>query len=77
LADTDGQFGTAVFSLSGGESFGFRIVTLDNTSEPGILTISTGGAGAPVPEPGTLPFLITVLLGIPAIRHRYTRWTRR
>ena len=61
LANTDGQFGTASFQVSLGQSFGFRVDTLDNTGEPGILTISQFSApsgNTPVPEPGTAPLLL-------------------
>src|SRR5450759_4567389 len=40
LADTDQQFGTATFLVMGGDTFGFRVETDDNTGEPGVFTIS-------------------------------------
>jgi PEP-CTERM motif len=63
LADTDGQSGTAMFTVNSGQSFGFRVGTSDNTSEPGIFTISnfTAPSGAAtVPEPGTGLLLLAV-----------------
>jgi hypothetical protein len=59
LADTDGEFGTATFFVNAGEKFGFRVGTVDNTGEPGILTISN--FSAPVPEPGTGPMVLAVI----------------
>lgn len=58
LANSDGQSGTAMFTVSSGQQFGFRVGTLDNEFEPGILTISdfsapAGGGGGAVPEPAT------------------------
>src|SRR5262249_20197159 len=39
LADTDGQAGTASFTVSTGDIFGFRVETFDNTQEPGVFAI--------------------------------------
>jgi hypothetical protein len=66
LADTDGQSGNASFMVTAGQIFGFRVGTLDNTGEPGILTISNFSApsgGGAVPEPGTAPI---VFMGLAA-----------
>lgn len=71
LADTDGQSGTAGFQVTAGQSFGFRVETLDNTGEPGVLTISDFSAPqASVPEPGTLSFSFVALVAILAATHR-------
>jgi hypothetical protein len=47
--------GSKNFTVNAGDTFGFRVGTVDNTGEPGVLTIS--GFSAPgstsVPEPGT------------------------
>ena len=77
LADTDGQSGDATFTVTAGQMFGFRVGTLDNSGEPGILTISnfsapSGGGGA-VPEPGTALILCTGL----AVAAAYGRCRRR
>lgn len=72
LADSDGESGTASFVATAGERFGFRVSTLDNTGEPGVLTIfdfsgpgSSGGEGSGgVPEPSTA---ISVVLGLVAL----------
>ena len=61
FADTDGETGTASFSVSSGDSFGFEVLTQDNSGEPGILTVSdfTAPADSPaVPEPGTLSLAV-------------------
>jgi hypothetical protein len=49
------------FNVSAGQSFGFRVETLDNTGEPGILTISQLSVPEAVPEPrfGVMVFLVT------------------
>src|SRR5579863_2117130 len=60
LADTNGEAGQAAFQVSTGDIFGFRAGTVDNTGEPGILTVTNfdaPGATSPVPEPGCLPLI--------------------
>ena len=71
FADSSGQAGTIVMTLSVGELMGFRVGTLDNIGEPGVLTITnfSGPAGASqgqaVPEPtGASLFLLAAALGI-------------
>ncbi len=61
LADTDGESGLAQFNVSLGETFGFRVGTLDNQFEPGILTVSSADA---VPESRTWPILVIGIVGI-------------
>jgi hypothetical protein len=61
LADTDGEAGQAAFQVSTGDMFGFRAGTVDNTGEPGILTVTNfdaPGAASPVPEPGALSLIL-------------------
>ena len=81
LADTDGQSGNAMFAVSNGQKFGFRVGTQDNTGEPGILTISSfiAPAGTPsVPEPGTAPMLLLAVAGASlAAAYRRVRIKRR
>lgn len=63
LADADGQSGVAQFPVASGDRFGFRVGTVDNTGEPGILTVSRFTAPeAPVPEPGGAPVLCAVVI---------------
>jgi hypothetical protein len=71
LAGTSGDSGSASFSVLAGQTFGFRIATLDNEGEPGILTVSDfaaplGDGSAPVPEPGGWPLgvLLTAALAV-------------
>jgi hypothetical protein len=67
LADTDGASGSTSFPVSLGQVFGFGVQTIDNTGEPGILTISNFSApvaASAVPEPGT--FTIFLLTGTAA-----------
>ena len=61
LADLDGQSGDVSFPVLFGTTFGFRISTLDNLGEPGVLTLRdfTAPLGAEVPEPQTLILLLT------------------
>ena len=63
LADTDGQTATVLLPVNPGTLFGFRVGSLDNTGEPGILTVfdftapasssNSGGGTSTVPEPGS------------------------
>ena len=57
--------GMVQFPVTIGESFGFRVETLDNLGEPGILTISnfTASAGSTnSPEPGSGPVVLFVFV---------------
>ena len=56
--------GHVQFSVTSGQSFGFRAETMDNTGGPGILTISA--FTAPAPDPAPEPSTTTVLLGLTA-----------
>ena len=69
LADTNGESGIGHFPVSLGASFGFRVGTVDNSGEPGILTVSN--APTAVPEPGAAP-LLSVLTALTIL----TRWRR-
>ena len=56
--------GVAQFAVTVGQSFGFRVDTLDNQGEPGILTISDFSATSDsvgVPEPSTGPAILVLL----------------
>lgn len=77
LANSNGQAGTDVMvSVLAGQSFGFEIQALDNTGEPGILTVSNFTApSASIPEPGTLGLAIAGALALAVfkiIRHTST-----
>ncbi len=71
LADSDGQSGMTSFNVTQGESFGFRVGTIDNQGEPGILTVSD--FAAPTPEPGTMPLVFLVSAVMLAARRRLSR----
>ena len=60
FADTDGQTSTVLLSVNRGDRFGFRVGSLDNSGEPGVLAVFDFSAPASaVPEPGTgLLFLV-------------------
>lgn len=58
LADNDGQSGTASFAVTAGQTFGFRVASIDNSGEPGILTIMNAPNTSGVPEPGTWSLLL-------------------
>jgi len=53
--------GSVTFSVTLGDSFGFRVGTMDNTFEPGVLTVADFRAPAPVPEPCTASLLVAVI----------------
>jgi hypothetical protein len=78
IADTVGQSGFISFNVIIGQIFGFRVATLDNTGEPGQLTISNfsaPGGGTEVPEPSTW---LSGLAGLTAViwRARHSRAVR-
>jgi hypothetical protein len=66
LTDTSGDSGVTDFPIVAGHSFGFRVATLDNIGEPGVLTISDFSApdphsgGTPAPEPGAWPLVLVL-----------------
>jgi hypothetical protein len=64
--------GLVQLSVTSGESFGCRVVTLDNTGGAGILTISAFNAPA-VPEPRTTTVLIGLTAVIVAAQRRMAR----
>jgi hypothetical protein len=68
LANSDGESGSASFLVTNGQLFAFRVSTLDNTGEPGVLTISDFNApnatAGDVPEPSSL---ISAVLGLAAL----------
>ncbi len=67
LADTDGESGAAQFSVASGDTFGFRVGTVDNTGGPGILTISDFEApfdSSATPEPSSASFLVEGLCAL-------------
>jgi hypothetical protein len=62
--DTDGLSGSTAIVVGLGQTVGFRVETMDNTGEPGILTItnfSAPGTAAQIPEPAAL---WTVTIGL-------------
>ena len=76
LADSDGQSGTVAVPVSSGQLFGWRVATLDNTFEPGLLTLSAFSApagGAPVPEPGSWMLMLAGMAGAVVVRRRKNR----
>ena len=70
LADSNGQSANVLIPITLGQSFGFRVGTLDNTGEPGVLTITNFGAPltSPVPEPGSMWLLL--IAGTAAVFYR-------
>jgi len=64
LTDTSGDIGVASFSIAQGHTFGFRVATMDNLGEPGILTVSDFGApsvSSAAPEPVTWPLVAAAI----------------
>ncbi len=67
FASADGQSGDVSVTVKPGDRFGFRVDTVDNQGEPGVLTISdfTGPAFAtavPAASTASLPLLAVLLL---------------
>lgn len=65
LADTAGQTGDVTFLVDPGMLFGFRVGSLDNIGEPGILTIvsfSAPESEAFIPEPGSFVLVLSAFL---------------
>jgi hypothetical protein len=59
LAGIDGEAGLGSFSVSSGQSYGWYVNTLDNTGEPGSLTVTfTPVASTPAPEPAGFAFAL-------------------
>jgi hypothetical protein len=82
LTDADGVCnnaacpGTVEFRVSLGEAFGFRVETVDNQGEPGILTISNfspPSSTTDTPEPRTGPVILVLLVSAATLR----LWTRK
>jgi hypothetical protein len=88
LADTSGTSGSQSFTVTFGEYFGFRVGTVDNQFEPGVLDISnfnapisTVSTGAPEPSTGAivlaaLAFALGIKLRQRRIRQGLTLITR-
>jgi hypothetical protein len=73
LADSDGHSGTVMFPIASNEIFGFRVGTVDNQGEPGILTVTNFNVSpdiASVPEPGAAPMLLVAIVLIGAQKRR-------
>jgi hypothetical protein len=68
--------GMAQFPVTMDESFGFRLETVDNQGEPGILTISDFGVSSgsiDTPEPGTGPVVLGLLAAFLGKRWRLSK----
>ena len=77
LATATGASGTVKFNVTAGEAFGFRVATVDNQFEPGILTISNVVNTSAVPEPEAGPaFLLGAGALLAAGLLRTARWER-
>lgn len=61
IADMSGQTGMVSFMVPVGQTFGFRVGTVDNEFEPGVLTLSNFNGpvtSSGVPEPGGAQMLL-------------------
>ena len=78
LADTDGQSGTISLPVIGGDNVGFRIGTVDNLGEPGVMTITDFSSPALVeaPEPGCFWLVLIAMAGGIGVRKRLVRLHR-
>ena len=79
LADALNQnSGPFSFSVNAGDTFGFRVNAVDNTGEPGMLTLTNFSAPAPlsVPEPGTAGMLALAIAASLSLRRRWNQRRR-
>lgn len=61
------------FSVNAGDTFGFRVNAVDNTGEPGNLTLSNFSAPLAVPEPGTAGLFALAAAASIGLRRRIQR----
>jgi hypothetical protein len=66
LTNAGSVVGTAEFPVSAGDVFGWRVFTLDNQGEPGVLRVDDGSA--PVPEPSMFLATFAVIVLAAALR---------
>jgi len=66
---------TVSFSVTAGQTFGFRVETVDNTGEAGILSITGFSApvGASVPEPRSTAILLLLIAAAAIVKTRMNR----
>ena len=71
IASTNGQSGMVALPIGVGETFGFRVGSLDNIGEAGMLTISNFTAPS-VPEPSTF-ILVLLASGVALVSQKARR----
>src|ERR1019366_6099274 len=76
LANSDGSSGSLSVVVNAGETYGWWADTVDNTGEPGILTVQLAGPVAQVPEPDTVSLVFAGLLMIMYGSYRGRSWFR-
>jgi hypothetical protein len=76
LADTNGESGLGSFSAGAGQTYGWYVRTLDNTGEPGILTVTFTPSTSTVPEPAGSTFALAGIAAL-AVNQRILIRTRR
>jgi len=69
LASTDGQAGPGSFAITKGQLYGWYADTLDNTGEPGVLTVGFNAPSA-VPEPAGFALSLTGVAIVFVLRSR-------
>ena len=76
FADANGQSGSLVIPVNQGTLFGFRVGSLDNQGEAGVLTITdfSGPQASGVPEPGSFGMMLAAAA---AMVCRYGKAVRR
>lgn len=76
LAATDGDFSTApvTFLLNPGDTFGFRVATVDNLGSPGIFTVQNFNV-----QPVAVPFQSSPVIGLAVLglNGLYRQWRKR
>jgi hypothetical protein len=68
LAGTDGESGFWNFSVGAAQTYGWYIDTLDNTGEPGILTVTFAPSVSAAPEPAGVALTLTGIAAFAATR---------
>lgn len=73
LADRDGKSDFGSFAVSQGQRYGFYVNTIDNTGEPGILSVAFSPGSSAVPEPAGFALSLIGVAVLSVTRSRLVR----